>query len=64
MWNQKSKYSRIVGIHELPVGDKSLKFYIKANSLILYILVMNREFLTLKIEKHQLDIVLGTVHVF
>lgn len=24
MWNQKSKYSRIVGIHELPVGDKSL----------------------------------------
>lgn len=40
MWNQKSKYSRIVGIHELPVGDKSLKFYIKANSLILYILVM------------------------
>lgn len=35
MWNQKSKYSRVVGIHELPVGDKSLKFYIKANSLIL-----------------------------
>lgn len=34
MWNQKSKYSRVVGIHELPVGDKSLKFYIKANSLI------------------------------
>lgn len=46
MWNQKNKYSRVVGIHELPVGDKSLKFYIKANSLILYILVMNREFLT------------------
>lgn len=33
MWNQKSKYSRIVGIHELPVGDKSLKFYIKANTI-------------------------------
>lgn len=28
MWNQKSKYSRVVGIHELPVGDKSQSKFI------------------------------------